>query len=86
MFFSKEDMENDEKVVRQLKERIAVFKGRAFMPMLKGDPIEIFLSDDKDGIITKKLPNDVLTWDMFSALGYVFRNSKQGKRIRRKNV
>lgn len=55
-------------VVKTIKEKLQKAGGSTFIPMLRGDDIKIWLSNDGEGIIAEGLKNVVLEWEIFDAI------------------
>lgn len=58
----------DSKVVARLKEKMLQCGGRSSMPMLRGEPIGIYLSPDGRGIIADSYRILVMEWRIFDAI------------------
>lgn len=60
--------DNESKVIKRLKEKMIKCNGKTFMQMLRGNPIEIWISNNGNGIVTASLPNIILKWEIFDAI------------------
>ena len=58
----------DSNVIRKLKEKIIESGGKAFMPVLKGDPVPFWLSSTERGFESAGLKGVVLEWEIFDAI------------------
>lgn len=59
---------DDSKVIRRLKEKIIEYGGKAYMPVLKGDPVPFWLHSSKKGFESQGLRGVVLEWQVFDAI------------------
>ena len=60
--------QKDSKVIRQLKEKIVACGGKAYMPVLKGEPVPFWLSSTQCGFESQGLRGVVLEWEVFDAI------------------
>ena len=60
--------QEDSKVIRRLKEKIIACGGKAYMPVLKGEPVPFWLSSTQCGFESQGLRGVVLKWEVFDAI------------------
>lgn len=58
----------DSKVIKRLKDKIVECGGKAFMPVLKGEPVPFWLSSTKAGFESAGLKGFVFEWKVFDGI------------------
>lgn len=61
-------IKNDQRVTTIIKERLKINGGKSRMQMLKGEDMEIYLSENNGGVIASGYPSLTMKWEMFEEI------------------
>ena len=59
---------NDSEIVRKIKEKMQKCNGRSKMPMLRGEPLDIWVTSSGEGIGNSGFPDLVCEWHILDAI------------------